>query len=105
MESRFLAELCGRSPPYKRQLLLRAADGMCADDDRDPVSGDEREDDEDQGDFGGDRQDFFERGIHRVLRLVDWPFACEDFGGGAGHIDVVVGFTPFEVEVAAWEMG
>ena len=28
-------------------------------------------------------------------------FAAEDFDGGAGHVDVVVGFVPFDLQVAA----
>lgn len=33
-----------------------------------------------------------------------WPIAGEDFDGGAGHVDVVVGLAPFDLQVTAGQV-
>src|SRR4051794_15380733 len=48
---------------------------------------------------------FFESTLPNHWRPSAIPFSRERFSGGAGHVDVVVGLAPLELEVAAGEVG
>src|SRR5262245_14820503 len=44
------------------------------------------------------------RAPHSALTNSLRPVACEDLCGGAGHVNAIVRFAPFEVQVAAAEV-